>query len=242
MRGMLISLISTILASFRTRLALQTEILALRHQIIVLRRSVASRPKLQAWDRFLWIWLLRLWPEWRSALIIVKPETVIAWHRKAFRLFWTRKSRRGRSGRPRITRDVRELIRTISKANSLWGAPRIHAELLKLGIVVSQATVAKYMVRYPKPPSQTWRTFLNNHTTQLASIDIFTVPTISSAFSTSSWFSHMSVAASFTSTLRLIQPQTGPRSSFFRPFLMTPFRNTFSGIETESMAKMFNGN
>lgn len=102
MRSILIPLMSTVLASLRTRLALQTEILALRHQIIVLRRSVSSRPKLRAWDRFLWIWLLRLWAEWRPALIIVKPETVIAWHRKGVRLFWTWKSRRGRLGRPRI--------------------------------------------------------------------------------------------------------------------------------------------
>jgi putative transposase len=178
MHSILMSLISSVLAGFRTRLALQTEILALRHQIIVLRRSVPSRPKLQAWDRFLWIWLLRLWPDWRSALIIVKPETVIAWHRKGFRLFWTWKCRRGRSGRPRISRDIRELIRTMSKTNSLWGAPRIHGELLKLGIDVSQASVAKYMVRHPKPPSQAWRTFLQNHIKQLASIDFFTVPTI----------------------------------------------------------------
>jgi putative transposase len=178
MQSILISLISTILDGFRTLLALQTEILALRHQIIVLRRSVSSRPKLQTPDRFLWILLSRLWSQWRSALIIVRPETVIAWHRKGFRLFWTWKCRCGRPGRPGISKDIRELIRTMSKTNSLWGAPRIHGELLKLGIDVSQATVAKYMVRHPKPPPQTWRTFLNIHTKQLASIDFFTVPTI----------------------------------------------------------------
>jgi putative transposase len=178
MHSIPMSLIATVLAGFRSRLALQTEILALRHQIIVLRRSVSSRPKLRAWDRFLWIWLLRLWPQWRSALIIIRPETVIAWHRKGFRLFWTWKSRRGRPGRPGISRDIRDLIRTMSKTNSLWGAPRIHGELLKLGIDVSQATVAKYMVRHPRLPSQAWQTFLENHTKQLASIDFFTVPTI----------------------------------------------------------------
>ena len=177
MHNILISLFSALLAGDRSRLALQTEILALRHQIIVLKRSV-HRPKLRPWDRFLWIWLLRLWPQWRAALIIVKPETVIAWHRKGFRLFWSWKCRHGKSGRPGISRDVCELIRTMSKNNSLWGAPRIHGELLKLGINVSQATVAKYMVRHPKPPSQAWRTFLKNHTKQLASIDFFTVPTI----------------------------------------------------------------
>jgi putative transposase len=178
MYNILISLFSALLAGFRSRLALQTEILALRHQIIVLKRSV-NRPKIRVWDRFLWIWLLRFWPEWRSTLVIVKPETVIAWHRKGFRLFWTWKCRHSKSGRPGISKDVRDLIRTMSKNNSLWGAPRIHGELLKLGINASQATVAKHMVRHPKPPSQAWRTFLENHTKQLASIDFFTVPTIS---------------------------------------------------------------
>jgi transposase InsO family protein len=178
MHNILISLFSALLAGFRYRLALQTEILALRHQVIVLKRSV-NRPKIRVWDRFLWIWLLRFWSEWRSTLVIVKPETVIAWHRKGFRLFWTWKCRHGKSGRPGISKDVRDLIRTMSKNNSLWGAPRIHGELLKLGINVSQATVAKYMVRHPKPPSQAWRTFLENHTKQLASINFFTVPTIS---------------------------------------------------------------
>ena len=178
MHNILIPLFSALFAGFRSRLSLQTEILTLRHQIIVLKRST-NRPKLRSWDRFLWVWLLRFWPDWHSALVIVKPETVIAWHRKGFRLFWTWKCRHGKSGRPGISKDVRGLIRTMSKNNSLWGAPRIHCELLKLGINVSQATVAKYMVRHPKPPSHAWRTFLKNHTKQLASIDFFTVPTIS---------------------------------------------------------------
>jgi putative transposase len=178
MCSILISLFSALLAGLKPRLALQTEILALRHQIIVLKRS-PNRPRLRSWDRFLWIGLLRFWPQWRSALIIVKPETVIAWHRKGFQLFWTWKCRHGKSGRPRIPEEVRDLICTMSKNNSLWGAPRIHGELLKLEINVSQATVAKYMIRHPKPPSQTWRTFLINHSKQLTSIDFFTVPTIS---------------------------------------------------------------
>jgi putative transposase len=178
MYNILISLFSALLAGFRSRLALQTEILALRHQIIVLKRST-NRPRLRSWDRFLWIGLLCLWTQWRSALLIVKPETVMAWHRKGFRLFWTWKCRRGKCGKPRIPKEVRDLIRTMSKNNATWGAPRIHGELLKLGINISQATVAKYMLRHPKPPSQTWRAFLNNHTQHLASIDFFTVPTIS---------------------------------------------------------------
>jgi putative transposase len=175
MCSILVSLFSALFAGFRSRLALQAEILALRHQIIVLKRST-HRPKLRSWDRFLWIGLLRYWPQWRSALVIVKPETVIAWHRKGFRMFWTWKCRHGKS--PGIPKEIRELIRTMSKNNSLWGAPRIHGELLKLGINISQATAAKYMVRHSKPPSQAWRTFLKNHSKQLASIDFFTVPTI----------------------------------------------------------------
>jgi hypothetical protein len=178
MQKVVIALLSAILSSFRTRLALQAEILALRHQISVMRRSVPSRPRLHASDRFLWILLSRLWPDWRAALVIIKPETVIAWHRKAFRPFWTWKSKRGRPGRPRISREIRELIRAMSIANPLWGAPRVHGELLKLGIEVSQSTVAKYIVRLAKPPSQTWRTFLENHCKELVSIDFFTVPTV----------------------------------------------------------------
>ena len=114
MHNILISLFSALLAGFRSRLALQTEILALRHQIIVLKRSV-NRPKIRVWDRFLWIWLLRFWLEWRSTLVIVEPETVITWHRKGFRLFWTWKCRHSKSGRPGISKDVRNLIRTMSE-------------------------------------------------------------------------------------------------------------------------------
>jgi putative transposase len=113
---------------------------------------------------------------WRTALVIVKPDTVIAWHRQGFRLFWTWKSRR-RIGRPTVPADVRALIRTMSEANPLWGAPRVHGELLKLGIDVSQATVAKYTARPRQPPSQTWRTFLRNHIGQIVAADFFVVPT-----------------------------------------------------------------
>jgi putative transposase len=128
--------------------------------------------------RLFWVWLSRLWTDWRSALLIVKPETVIAWHRKGFRLYWTWKSRH-RQGRPNVSAEIRDLIRKMSEANPRWGAPRIHGELLKLGIEVSQATVAKYMVRHRRPPSQTWRTFLKNHMTNMVSADFFVVPTIS---------------------------------------------------------------
>jgi len=151
---------------------------ALRHQIGVLRRSAKKRPKLTVADRVFWAWLSRAWADWRSALVIVKPQMVLAWHRKSFRLFWTWKIRLGRTGRPAVSQEVRDLIRTRSRANPLWGAPRIHGELLKLGIDIGETSVSKYMVRRQKSPSQTWRTFLDNHIQQLVSVDFFTVPTI----------------------------------------------------------------
>jgi transposase InsO family protein len=166
------------LSAFRSRAALQVEILALRQQICVLRRSAKKRPKLTRADRLFWAWLSEAWSDWRSALVIVKPETVIAWHRKGFRLFWTWKVRHGQTGRPTVSQDVRDLIRTMSRANPLWGAPRIHGELLKLGIDIGETSVSKYLFRHRKPPTQTWRTFLDNHIRQLVSVDFFTVPTI----------------------------------------------------------------
>jgi len=163
---------------FRSRADLELENLALRHQIGVLQRSARKRPRLTKGDRLLWVWLSRIWGDWRRTLAIVKPETVVAWHRKGFRLFWTWKVRRGRLGRPGIAREIRDLIRRMCRENPLWGAPRIHGELLKLGIDIGETSVSKYMVRGRKPPSQTWRTFLDNHLTQLVSIDFFTVPTL----------------------------------------------------------------
>jgi putative transposase len=124
----------------------------------------------------LWAWLSRTLRGWRTAVHIVKPETVVAWHRRGFRLFWMWKSRH-RTGRPGVPENVRALIRELSTANPLWGAPRIHGELLKLGLSVSQSTVAKYMRRHPRPPSQTWRTFLTNHASQIMAADLFVVPT-----------------------------------------------------------------
>ena len=174
----LLSFLSALDSCFQSRASLQFENLALRHQINVLRRR-GRRPLLKSGDRLLWVWLARLWTGWRSALVIVKPETVIAWHRRGFRLYWTWKSRHARPGRPEIPWEVRDLIRKMSLANPLWGAPRLHGELLKLGIEVSQATVAKYKAHPRKPPSQTWRTFLNNHVQQLVSTDFFVVPTVS---------------------------------------------------------------
>src|SRR5712675_63568 len=172
------SLLFSVPTCSRTRAALQAEILALRHQLLVLQRaSRGHKLRLSSADRAFWVWLSRLWTEWRSALIIVKPETVIGWHRQGFRLYRRWKSRHP-AGRPSVSSEVADLIRRMSLANPRWGAPRIHGELLKLGIQVSQATVAKYMVRHRNPPSQHWLTFLKNHTQSLVSADFFVVPTI----------------------------------------------------------------
>jgi putative transposase len=175
---LLSALVSTLGSLFRSRAALELENLALRHQIGVLKRSARKRPKLTPADRLFWMLLSRVWSDWRSALDIVKPATPIAWHRKGFRLFWTWKIRHGLPGRPGVAGEVRNLIRKMSRDNPLWGAPHIHGELLKLGIEISETSVAKYMARRRKPPSQTWRTFLDNHVKSLVSVDFFTVPTI----------------------------------------------------------------
>jgi hypothetical protein len=159
---LLSALLFAFFASFRSRAALQLEILALRHQLGILQRSV-KRPKLTPADRLLWAWLSAVWDDWQSSVFIVKASTVIGWHRKGFRLFWDWKIRHGKPGRPGVPGEVRALIRTMSRENPLWGAPRIHGELLKLGIEIGETSVSKYLVRRHNPPSQTWRTFLDNH-------------------------------------------------------------------------------
>ena len=157
------------------RTALATENLALRQQLNVLRRSV-KRVRLRKRDRVFWAVLSRIWNDWRSSLMIVKPDTVIGWHRRGFRLYWRWKSRRG--GRPRKDAEIRVLIRRMSRENPTWGAPRVQSELRLLGYEVAESTVARYMTRVRKPPSQTWRSFLKNHVGQIAAIDFFTVPTV----------------------------------------------------------------
>jgi len=140
----------SLLTGFRHQATLQAEIIALRHQLTVLQRTpYPKRLLLNRTDRWFWVWLSRLWSRWRSALIIVKPETVIGWHRQGFQSYWTWKIGHGRRGRPRVSKETRDLIRTMSRENVVWGAPRIRSELLKLGIQISQASVAKYMVRHP---------------------------------------------------------------------------------------------
>ncbi len=158
------------------RSTIAAENLALRQQLGVLQRSV-KRPRLRQRDRILWVWLSRLWADWRPSLIIVKPDTVLRWHRDGFRLHWWWKSRK-KPGRPMIDAEIRRLIRRMSRENVTWGSPRIQSELALLGYTVDQSTVAKYMCRHRKPPSQTWRTFLENHVPQIVAIDFFVVPTV----------------------------------------------------------------
>jgi hypothetical protein len=167
-------------APFRTQAQLEAEITMLRHQLNVLRRQAPSRPRLTAADRLLFVWLCWLFPSLRSAITIVQPDTVLRWHRSGFRLYWRWKSR-SRGGRPKVAIEVRSLIRRMSVENALWGAPRIHGELLKLGIEVAQSTVAKYMVkRWPGGSGQTWKTFLRNHAAGIGAMDFLVVPTINS--------------------------------------------------------------
>ena len=174
----MIALLIGLRSSFRSQAELQVEIAALHHQLAVLQRRPSTRPRLRPADRFFWTWLSRLRPGWRRALVIVQPETVLGWHRRGFRLYWRWKSRKRGPGRPKVSPGVRALIRKISLSNPGWGAPRIHGELLKLGIDVGETSVGKYMVRHRKPPSQTWRTFLENHLQQLVAVDFFVVPTL----------------------------------------------------------------
>jgi putative transposase len=176
MMSVLMSVLATLQGAMQSRATLHLEVLALRHQLQVLQRSQPRRLRLAHADRWLWAWLSHVWGGWRTALVIVQPETVVAWHRNGFRRFWTWRSRR-RTGRPPVSSDARVLIRRMAHENPLWGAPRIHGELRKLGVQVSQATVAKYMARPTTPPSQSWRTFLANHVQQIAAADFFVVPT-----------------------------------------------------------------
>src|SRR5258708_7856537 len=175
----MIALLSAVgsLLSFRvrSRASLELVLVALRHQVTVLRRQRPGQPRLFSTDRLLWVWLYRIWPQVLNTMVLVKPATVVQWHRKGFRLYWRRRSRH--LGRRRVSREIRNLIRQMGRANPLWGAPRIHGELLKLGINVSQATVGRYLPWRPKAPSPTWRSFLQNHMHDTAAIDMFVVVT-----------------------------------------------------------------
>ena len=168
-----------VLASpFKSKSRLEAENAALRHQLLVLRRRTRGRVRLTNNDRWFLVQLYRLVPSILQVLTIIRPETLVRWHRAGFRCYWRWKSRSG-GGRPQIESDHRALIRRMSIENPLWGAPRIHGELLKLGFAVAQSTIAKYMVKRRGPPSQGWRTFLRNHAPDIAAMDLFVVPTIS---------------------------------------------------------------
>ncbi len=172
-------IVAVVIAVVRDRADLVAENIALRHQLACLRHR-AKRPKLGALDRTLWVVLSRLWPRWKELLVMVKPATVVGWHRQGFKLFWTWKSRRRGPGRPRIHEDVRRLIIEMATANVGWGAPRVHGELLKLGIFVSETTISRYMPkRFGLPGSrQRWATFLRNHMHETLAVDFAVVPTI----------------------------------------------------------------
>src|SRR5258706_13671368 len=152
------------------RVSRDAEILFLRQQLLVLRRSAPARLGLRNSDRLIFVWLYRLFPSLLDAAVIFKPETLVRWHRGGFRLFWHWKSRR-RAGRPAVPMGIRSLVRQMSRENPLWGAPRIYGELLKLGIEIAQSSVAKYIERRRGPPSQGWKTFLRNHAPHIAAVD-----------------------------------------------------------------------
>jgi hypothetical protein len=161
---------------FSDRVTLLAENLALRQQMAVYRRTI-NRPRLRPRDRIFWVWLSRLWSGWRSALIIVQPDTVARWHQEGFQLYWRWKSRSNKIGRPQLDRTVKTLLRRMCRENPLWGAPRIQAELALLGHDLSESTVAKYMLRPKKPSSPTWNAFLANHAPDIIATDFFVVPT-----------------------------------------------------------------
>src|SRR5947208_8747508 len=162
---------------FKSKSRLEAENAALRHQLIVLQRRVSGRVQLTNGDRLFLVMLYRWFPSVLKAITIIRPETLVRWHRAGFRHYWRWKSR-SFGGRPKIDADLRALIRRMSVDNPLWGAPRIHGELLKLGFEVAQSSVAKYMVKRCGPPSQDWCTFLRNHAPDIAAMDLFVVPTI----------------------------------------------------------------
>lgn len=174
----LVCFIWTVLVSpFKSKSRLAAENAALRHQVTVLRRMLRGRIQLTNADRFFFVQLYRWFPSILKAITLVRPETIVRWHRAGFRRYWRWKSR-VRGGRPPIEAELRALIRRISLENRLWGAPRIQGELLKLGFAAAQSTVAKYMVKRDNPSGQSWSTFLRNHAPQIAAMDLFVVPTL----------------------------------------------------------------
>jgi hypothetical protein len=171
MSNLLLSVYVCLRAVLKEQRYVALENLALRQQLAVLKRS-QTRLKIKQQDRVFWIWLSPTWSGWRATLIIVKPATVIGWHRRGFKLYWTKLSQHRVGGRPAVSLEVRRLIRQMATANPLWGAPRIHGELLKLGIDISERSVSRLLPRRHQPPSQAWRTFLANQLNEIASVDL----------------------------------------------------------------------
>jgi transposase InsO family protein len=177
MIGLLCFVLAVLASPFKSKIRLEAENAVLRHQLIVLRRKLRGRVQLANGDRWFFVQLFRWFPSILKVLTIVRPETLVRWHRAGFRRYWRWKSR-SLGGRPRIEKELRALIRRMGAENPLWGAPRIHGELLKLGFEVAQSSVAKYMVNRRGSPSQEWRTFLRNHAPDISAMDLFVVPTI----------------------------------------------------------------
>jgi len=173
----ILQMLGMLVEVFKSRMRLEAENLFLRHQLNIALRRVPPRLRLRGSDRALMVWLVRLWPSLLGVAQVVKPETILRWHRAGLRTFWRWKSGR-RAGRPRIDRGLRDLIQRMSQENPLWGASRIHGELLMLGFNVAQSTVSKYMRRGGRPSSQSWKTFLRNHADAIAAIDLCVVRTL----------------------------------------------------------------
>src|SRR6476646_1980547 len=177
MIALLFFLVTLFASPLKSRSRLEAENAALRYQLIVLRRKVTGRVRVTNGDRLVFIQLYRWFPSVLKVITVIRPETLVRWHRAGFRCYWRWKSR-SRGGRPQISAELRSLIRQMSIENPLWGAPRIHGELLKLGFAIAQSSVAKHMVKRGGPPNQGWRTFLRNHAPEVAAMDLFVVPTI----------------------------------------------------------------
>jgi putative transposase len=196
---------------------------ALRQQLTIFKRE-QPRPKLRHRDRLFWIALMKIWKKWRTALVVVQPATVVSWQRRRFKQYWRKLSQKKRPGRPKVSAELRKLVRTMVAANVTWGAPRIHGELLKLGCEVSERTVSRLMPKPRKHPSQTWKTFLTNHVGQLVSIDFFTVSTLQLKV----LFVFVVVAHErrrvLISMSRSIPPQNGQHSRSLKPFRRTRHR------------------
>jgi len=178
MKAVFFSIFYFVLFGFRSRLSMKMEIVALRHQLLVYQRKT-KKPEIKPADRVFWSFLSKLWPAWKDCLYFVKPATIIAWRRKKFKEHWAKLCKPGkRVGRPSVDPKIIQLIRDMSQANPFWGSPHIKGELQKIGIYLAKSTIEKYMLKNRKPPSPTWRAFLENNVKDLVSIDFFVVPTI----------------------------------------------------------------